>query len=168
MNLRESVASTHHANLAWSPEHERAIDKVAALGLADELGVLLWKAKYMSESWAYVKARRILINLHSNRFPNEARLIVDAVVEQCLHEYVSDMCQWCKGAKEIIANEKRVVCDACNGSGVKKYTDFERAKTMKVATGKVQKMIRQFESLHRIIRNQDSHVNGVVIEQLER
>ena len=168
MNLREGISSTHHANLGWDADHERAIDKVAALGLCDELGVLLWKAKYMSESWAYVKARRILIGLHSDRFKNEARLVVDSVVEQCLHEYVSDMCQWCKGAKEIIANERRVICGACGGHWVRKYTDRDRAVHMKLAMGKVQKMVRQFESLHRIIRDQDSRVNGVLIEQLER
>lgn len=168
MNLRESVASTHHANLAWSAEHERAIDKVAALGLCDELGVLLWKAKYMSESWAYQKARRILINLHSARFKYEARLIVDSLVEQCLHEYVADMCQWCKGAKEIIANDRRVICDACGGHGVRRYSDRDRAVNMKLAMGKVQKMARQFKALQDIIRDQDGRVNLVLMDQLER
>lgn len=168
MNLRESFASTHHANLDWNPNHERAIDKVAASGLCDELGVLLWKAKYMSESEAYKKARRILINLHSQRFVHVAMGLVDAIVEQCMREYVGDMCPWCKGAKEIIAAERRVACDACGGHGVKRFTDNERAVGMKVALGHIKRMGRQFEFLHGEINKQDSAVNGELIKQLER
>jgi len=167
-NLRESFASTHHANLGWNPDHERAIDKVAASGLCDELGVLLWKAKYMSESEAYKKARRMLINAHSERFSNEARGIVDAVVEQCLHEYISDMCSWCKGAKEIMAGDKRVICDGCGGFGIKRYTDHERARAMKQSLGRVKVIQRQFRFLTELIGTQDGKVNTQLNYFLER
>ncbi len=168
MNLRESFASTHHANLGWNPDHERAIDKVAAAGLCDELGVLLWKAKYMSESWAYKKARTILLNTHSERFKNEARAIVDAVVDQCLHEYLSDMCQWCKGAKEVMAGDRRVICDGCQGHGIRRYTDNERARSMKLALGRVRVIQRQFRFLTELIGTQDGAVNKQLSFYLER
>lgn len=166
-NMREALASTHHASLVWS-ERERAIDKVAASGRCDELGVLLWKAKYMSESVAYRKARTILINKVSERFIYEARLVVDNLVDQCLHEFISDMCNWCKGAKEIMAGEKKVVCDACQGHGVRKFTDNERARAMKLALGKVQKMQRHFRFLHELMGSLDRQVNEQMNEQLER
>lgn len=168
MNLREGFASTHHANLGWNPDHERAIDKVAASGLCDELGVLLWKAKYINESAAYKKARGLMVNMHSERFKNEARTIVDALVDQCLHEFLSDRCKACNGAKELIAGDRRVTCDTCEGYGIRRYTDFERARSMKVAMGKIQKMSRQFNFWAHEIGSRDRAVNSLMFKFLGR
>ena len=56
MNLREPYAATAFAGLGWSEISERPIDRVAAAGLADSLGVSLWKAKYQGSSGAAIRA----------------------------------------------------------------------------------------------------------------
>ena len=168
MNLREGYAATHHASLKWSADHEKAVDKVAASGLCDELGVLLWKVKYMSESWAYKKAREELIKRHQERFFGEVDTLRSSVVDQCLHEFLSDKCKWCKGAKEMIVGERRVVCDACQGYGIRKYTDSDRAKYMKQSLGRIKSLQRQFNFLHDLIGTLDRKVNSMMCEQLER
>lgn len=167
-NLREAFASTNFASLEWDENKELAIDRVTASGLCDELGVLLWKAKYMNESVAYKSARTILINIHTERFINEVRLVAESVVEQCLHEYVSDRCRDCNGAKELMVGERRVICETCNGSGIRRYTDFERARTMKLALGKVQRIIRQFGYIQQLIGTKDRSVNVAMAALLER
>ena len=90
------------------------------------------------------------------------------MVDQCLHEYLSDRCGACNGARELIVSDRRVVCEVCEGYGIRKYTDFERARSMKLALGKIQKMQRQFYFLHNLMGTLDRRVNVQMCEQLER
>ena len=144
--MRESLAATHHANLQWNQE-ERAIDKVAASGLCDELGILLWKAKYMLETAAYRNAELRLKEKVKEQFKREASLICDKVTEQGLREYLSDRCKACLGAKEMIVGSKRITCEACSGFGIRRFTDFERARAMSLSLGRVKTLQRHFNWL---------------------
>lgn len=159
MNMRESLAVTHHANLNWNPDQEKAIDKVAASGLCDPLGLHLWKAKYMLESQSYREAEKQLKVLTKERFTREMGLICDKVVEQGLREYLSDRCKTCKGAKELIAGTKRITCDVCSGFGIRRFTDFERARSMSLAMGRVKTLQRHFNWLSNEIWTRDDLVN---------
>ena len=168
MNLRESFAATHHASLAWSPDHERAIDKVAASGLCDPLGVLLWKARYMLESWAYQQADKEIKQRIRVKFPREAGLNLDKVVEQSLREFLSDKCNTCKGRKFIPNGELIITCEDCSGSGIRRYSDFERARYTNLALGRVKTLQRHFNWTLNLMMTLDTEVNRVMGEQLER
>lgn len=168
MNLREGFSSTHHASLKWSPDHERAIDKVAASGLCDALGVLLWKAKYMLESPAFKDADKILKERVKEKFPKEAGLICDKLVEQSLREYLSDRCRSCHGAKEMIVEQRRIVCEVCSGFGIRRYTDFERARAMSLSLGRVKTLQRHFGWTCNLIFTLDEQVNRQIVYYLGR
>lgn len=168
MNLREGFSSTHHASLKWSPDHERAIDKVAASGLCDSLGVLLWKAKYMLESDAYRVAQRELEVRLKEKFKREANLVCDLLAEQSLREYISDACRVCNGAKEMIVDKRRIVCEVCSGFGIRRYTDFERARAMSLSLGRVKTLERHFGWTINLIQTLDDQVNGALVYFLER
>lgn len=168
MNLREGFSSTHHASLKWSPDHERAIDKVAASGLCDGLGVLLWKAKYMLESEAYKGAQHELEKRVKEKFNKEAGSICDLLAEQTLREYLSDACRTCNGAKELIVDKRRIICEDCSGCGIRRYTDFERARSMKLAYGRVKTLERHFGWALNLVLTLDEQVNGAMIYFLER
>jgi len=159
MNMRESLAVTHHANLNWNPDQEKAIDKVAASGLCDPLGLHLWKAKYMLESVSYREAEKQLKGLTKEKFKREAGLICDKVVEQGLREYLSDRCKACHGAKEMIVETRRITCDVCSGFGIRRFTDFERATAMSLAMGRVKTLQRHFNWLSNQIWTLDDLVN---------
>ncbi len=167
-NLREGYAATHHANLEWEPDHEKAIDKVAASGLCDTLGVLLWKAKYMLESDAYKKAQKELEQRVKGRFTKEAGLICDRVAEQSLREYLSDRCRTCNGAKELIVQQRRIVCEVCSGNGIRRFTDFERARSMSLALGRVKTLQRHLGWTTNLILTLDSEVNRLMFKLLGR
>jgi hypothetical protein len=168
-NLREPFAATHHAGLGWEDGVEKAIDRVAASGRADALGVLLWKAKYMSESPAYVDARKRLIVLYrEKRSVHETPVIVEKIVDQVLHEYLSDRCRMCLGAKELVTEQLRVVCEACAGTGVRRYGDSERARTMQIGVDRVRRLSRAMQWLADEINGRDAQVNDVLGVQLER
>ena len=171
MNLRESFASTHHANLGWNPDHERAIDKVAASGLCDELGVLLWKAKYVSESDAAKKALKELNKRVRERFTHHAGLILSKVVDQAFHEFMSDQCKVCGGRGQIKAGELLVVCETCDGTRIRRYSDFERARSMGLAYGQVETLVkhnRPFDWTLKLIVESDRRVNIQMNILLER
>ena len=167
-NIREAFAATSFANLQWSEISERPIDRVAASGLCDELGVLLWKLKYMCEASAYKKAREELIKRHQERYRYEVDALRSSVVDQCLYEFLYDKCKWCKGAKEMIVGERRVVCDACQGYGIRKFTNSDRSKYMKQSMGRIKTLEGQFKYVHDLIGTLDRKVNSMMCEQLER
>lgn len=159
MNLREAYAATSYANLQWSEITERPIDRVAASGLCDPLGILLWKAKYMLESPAYKEADRLLKVKVKEKFNKEAGLICDKLVEQSLKEYLSDRCKQCNGAKELIAGDRRITCDVCSGFGLRRWTDFERARGTGLAIGRVKTLERKFSWTVNLLLTLDSEVN---------
>lgn len=156
--MRESLAATHHANLQWNPDTERAIDKVAASGLCDALGILLWKAKYMLESPAYREAEKQLRVRVKDQFKREAWLILEKVTEQGLREYLSDRCNACLGAKEMIVGSRRIECEVCSGSGTRKFEDHERATAMGLSLGRVKTLQRHFSWLSKEIWTLDDLV----------
>lgn len=167
-NLREGYAATHHANLEWEPDHERAIDKVAASGLCDALGVLLWKAKYMLESEAYKSAQKELEKRVKDKFAKEAGLVCDKLAEQTLREYISDRCRTCNGARELIVQQRRIVCEVCLGDGIRRYTDFERARSMSLALGRVKTLQRHLTWASDLILTLDGQVNRAMHHLLGR
>lgn len=158
-NLREALAATTFANLQWSEIAERPIDRVAASGLCDGLGVLLWKAKYCLESAAYKEADRQIKVRVKDKYPNEAGLICDKLTEQCLREYLSDKCKACHGAKEMIVGSRRITCEVCSGFGIRRWTDFERARGTGLAIGRVKTLERKFSWTVNLLLTLDSEVN---------
>lgn len=145
--MRESLAATHHANLQWNPDTERAIDKVAASGLCDELGLLLWKWRYMDEKPAERKAIEGLSFKVAERFKNEMALNCYKIAKQGVNEYKLSYCSKCNGARELIAGNLRIICEACAGQGIRRWTDFERARAMSLSLGRVKTLQRHFNWL---------------------
>ena len=167
-NLREAYSATALASLEWKQEAERAIDRVAAAGLANPLGVALWRSKYLLESKSYGDAKKGLADLYRARHSHETPAVVEIIVEQVLHEYLSDKCVTCNGAKETIVGELRVMCGTCSGSGVRNYGDYQRAQTMKISLDRVRRLSRFMGWLADMVGTLDGEVNRVMSEQLER
>ena len=168
-NMREAYAATHHANLDWKEDRERAIDRIAAAGFADPLGIALWRAKYLSESLAYRDANKRLVDLYrDSRSKHETQFVVEKIVDQVLHEYLSSACRACDGAREIIVGELRVMCDTCGGSGVRKYDDMGRARMMSLSLDRIKRLSRSIGWLAAEVSARDIAVNTVLLVQLER
>lgn len=168
LNLRESYASTHHANLGWDEVYERAIDKVAASGRASALGVSLWRAKYQNEARAYRTAQRCLYSVYAGAYQSECQIVRERVANQVLREYVAEMCQTCLGIGELVEKKLRVVCGTCNGVRVKWYGDRERAAMMDLSLQRVRLLAHAIRWLAEQVEKADRQVNAVLVVQLER
>lgn len=166
--MREAYAVTHHASLEWTEGHERAVDRVAAMGRVERIGANLWRAKYQYDASSYKQAVLELIGMYRQRNPRESSEIVRTVVEQCFREWISGMCPSCLGARELIVGDRRVVCDTCQGSGIRHYSDFERARGMSVSLQRVKSLQRGLTWLAGEIGAIDRLVNTLMCEQLER
>jgi hypothetical protein len=166
-NVREPFASTAFAGLSWSPLEEKAVDRVAASGKVDPLGLWLWKAKYQLESNAYKHAQAALAEIYAKRY-TDAPPIAAAIVAQALREFLAPSCRDCRGVGEMLVNDLRVVCETCGGSKIHKYNDFERARTMQISYAMTKRSGFKITWLLGVMGQHDRTANAVMCRELER
>lgn len=159
MNIREGVVRSILSNHLEHVSRETAtrtmdVDRVGAFGLGSgKLAQFLmhWQASTNDEErviWLR-KAWRVLIRRTAKDFRirnvSEAGKRSYAVLERaCFHmliEWANPECATCSGVGKLgvkryeIENENKVddlICQACSGTGVKRYTDFERMRSLNI------------------------------------
>lgn len=165
-NLREALASTVLASLEWSPEVERAVDRVAASGKVSPLGLAIWKARYCLESSAYEKACKLLTQWFRETYTNEQRWVGEKVAEQALYEYIFHFCQTCNGVGELVVEDLKVACPECKGSKLKRYSDKERCVRMKISWAMTKALTRKMQRAIGKVFDEDNIVNRAMAYEL--
>jgi len=121
--MREAFSNTLRKSLDWDDvDHEKAVDKLTAFCYADRLSTLLWRLKYGNDASAY---KPVVFLLAKTLKPLNKNISIK-IAQQALHEWLFPLCTTCQGTKERMAGELRVVCRACNGTGVGRYSDRDR------------------------------------------
>lgn len=166
-NLREAYSHVSFASLEWNENTEQAVDRVAAAALANPLGLLLWKAKYLLEADAYRRVQIALSEIYGKRY-RDAPTIRAALVGQALREFLAPSCRACRGVGEMMINDRRVVCETCGGSKLHRYSDMERAGTMQIGYGLTKHCAHKLQWLLGLMGDEDRKVNAVMCQQLER
>jgi hypothetical protein len=114
----------------------KAIDRITALGLSDPLGSALWRFKYLHDRAAYKRALYLLASKAQDRLKTKDTNYVIAMSVGVLREWSFDACEVCRGVGSMPAlhglTEK---CRPCDGTGMKRYTDFERETNCKLPHG---------------------------------
>lgn len=167
-DLREALATSHHAGLAWNPDYEKHIDRVAACGFASALGVALWKARYMNEGRAYREALMRLTRVLAGRYKSESHGTRARLATQAVREYIADKCPVCRGVGELVLRKLRVQCKACSGVAVRRYSDRERAGLMGISIEQAKRLAGALKWTAERIESEDRGVNAVLVYQLER
>lgn len=125
--IREQVLSALLSkDLAWQADFERPIDRLTALGLSDPLGSALWRFKYLHDRASYQRALHLLAHKVAQRTRVElsyARSLAAAAIK----EYAIDSCDKCGGRGHIFEGIHAGKCKPCDGTGLKCYSDAERA-----------------------------------------
>ena len=134
MGIDESLAIAVSArSLAWADYKTMPVEFVAALAGASELASSIYRAK---QSDKLALHRAILLLAHqAQRTGKRKRLYLSpqqaqAFAAAALTEVLNPKCQMCKGACVVASDTKRVTCSTCNGSGVHRYADGERAANL--------------------------------------
>lgn len=145
INLRECLGvAVNSGSLSMHEESERAVDRVAALAVTEELGSLLWRLKYGDqrhyrevvaggegstaaldriaerlERWLKKREVRWALGRRQKLLPGFIRLV--------LVDWLHDKCAICHGrgmlgVERARAKSVRQRCGSCNGSGVVERT----------------------------------------------
>lgn len=114
-------------SLEWD-ERTKAVDRIASSGLSDELGNMLTRLKDNRDTSAYRPALQSLIARL-----NRSGKITEAIAKQGIYEFIADSCVTCSGRGLIILeNGVKIECSNCLGSPVRRWSDYDRAKSLGV------------------------------------
>lgn len=123
-------------DLAWSDTRTKAIDYVAAMSASSRLGSDLFRAADHDRQ----ALRRAVLQLMAlaRRKLGRKRMSVTSAQAQTLAlvaiiELLAPYCRTCGGAREIFGGEIKVTCPTCEGIGVHRYSDKDRAKASGIA-----------------------------------
>lgn len=166
MNLREAWSSSLMSQLGWTPDVEKAIDRIAAGGFCGPLGLALFHAKFHNDAEAFRKAQRGLERILARRYASEPVIVRSAMARQAMREYLWEFCPTCLGVGEINNRKLRVVCQTCSGTKVRRYNDVERAREMDITIGRVRSLSKKLQWLIDYVQKQDRQTNAMLVAQL--
>lgn len=167
MTVKEKVVSaTQSSNLRWEAEFVRAVDRLTALGLSDPLGAALWRAKYCQDIGS---GRRALFLLTKKV---EARLKVERAYAQSLslaaiNEWMMDACGQCGSVGTVTEGAHVSTCSKCNGSGMRRFMDWERASAAGIPVESWPKHAKKFDEVLICLAGASSATAGKVRELLK-
>jgi hypothetical protein len=141
---------------------------VCAAGKAPKVGMELWRCKYQNSSVAYHALSKSLIELYRGRYKAESEDTARRVVAEALSEFLGPACQSCNGAREMILDELRIECQDCKGSGLRRYSDYDRARRMQISMQKVRSLSHKLGWLAGELGSMDRLVNAIMVDELER
>ncbi|MEX3961041.1 hypothetical protein AB4Y42_02305 [Paraburkholderia sp. EG286B] len=167
MGVKDQVVNaTQSSNLRWEAEFVRAIDRLTALGMSDPLGSALWRAKFCQD---IASGRRALLLLTKKV---EARLRVERSYAQrlsvaALKEWMLDACEKCDGLGTVTEGAHVSTCSKCNGSGVRRFSDSERALAAGLPVESWQKHAKKFDEALICLAGASSATAGKVRDLLK-
>ncbi len=167
-DLREPYAGTAFAGLEWTPDVEKAIDRVAAGSAALRLGVNLWRAKYLLEAQAYHDVIDGMVRRYLERYDKEKPEVARKLVEQVFSEFMGPQCKDCGGSKELIIDQQLKLCPTCDGSGLRRYSDYHRATCMQIERRSVERRSTRMRWIYDQLGTMDGEVNYKLSIELER
>lgn len=148
-------------------------DRIGAFAMAGKLGMLLWEWKcgglpkgIEAENLLTRRAAKRLKIRHVGKQIRDYAILRMAC-RQVLMEWYLPECPVCNGVKELQGEHKRVVCDACEGFGLKRFNDYERALKLGIELPEYKKdWDRRFREIRDMVVAQDAGTGAIVREQL--
>jgi hypothetical protein len=102
------------------------------------------------------------------RYPRDNTSLTEALVGQALVEYLATQCAACAGIGERMIEDKRIVCEVCQGTRLHRYSDMERSRRMQISYGLTKASAHKLQWLSGVIEGQDSEANRRMAIELER
>lgn len=129
VGVKEKIVSAAQSkDLAWEADFEKAIDRLTAFGMSDPLGAALWRLKYLHDRAAYATAHGLLVKKASDRLRGKEKSYLRGLANGAMMEWALENCPTCNGTGVTVSNNRPALqCAKCGGSGLKKYSDWERS-----------------------------------------
>ena len=169
VTLKESVGKAISYGIAPG-----TADRIGAFAMAGKLGILLWEWKYANLPKG-VESENLLTRRAAKRF--KIRHVGDQRIEymtlrlacrQVLSEWYLPECPACHGVKEVSGEHKRVVCQTCEGHGLRRFNDYERSSAIGLSQADYRKVWdKRFRDIRDMIVGQDAQTGSIIREQLK-
>lgn len=159
MNYREMISRDLSGTLE-SGYHEMPVDRLGAFAHANRLGTLLWRLKFTHDAKSYKPAVLLLAKRMSLQSDIGIRLCHMAITEWMLPQ-----CQACLGSRELIVGPRRIICEDCDGYGVKRYSNRQRDAFL---GSRYKPWARKYNKVWRWLTTDERDISRVMAEQLER
>lgn len=132
VGVKEKIVNAAQSkDLAWEADFEKAIDRLTAFGMSDSLGAALWRFKYLRDRAASKRAFCLLLDKAAARLKRDKDGdYLKNMVAGVMREWMMENCDKCFGTGLVPppgAASRAVKCTKCDGTGLKRYSDFERS-----------------------------------------
>lgn len=132
MSVMERVGRATVASDLGEHEFECARDRVASLGFVDPLGAAMVRLMAGNDPAAYAPAAALLSKRSAKHFKCATSMrykLANAVI----NEVVFAFCRTCRGAKTTMQAELKIQCPTCQGHGLHRFSDHERASSIGIS-----------------------------------
>lgn len=162
MGINEMLAIAISArSLEWRDNQTRPIEYVAAMAEASALASDIFRARHHDRlalrratmMLAY-KARQLGKKKRLHLSPHQAETFAIAA----LIELLTPQCNACGGASTAVTNNLKIMCPTCNGSGVHRYSDAERARHCGINQDQWHHWVRRYEMVLELAQSSDNVV----------
>jgi hypothetical protein len=156
-----------HGDLRHNILRETGADRIGALGRADPLGAALWRVSDDHDHRSMIAATRMLAQ--QLRRSRESLPILMRLASAVIREWLDNKCRKCKG-RGFMMNEEQVVhvCTHCRGETIRRPSDAERCRALKIDRRAYPKWERRFADAHAVVANANDAARRQVARQLER
>jgi len=138
---------------------EMPVDRIAAFSRASRLGTLLWRLKWGFDATVYKRTTELLAD-EAHTSPKMAEMLI--------REWLNPNCEACRGAKETILCDRRILCPKCQGLGLKRYSDHARARFMDMRLEDWREISGQVKRVTQRLNRAERLVNSTMHYELER
>jgi hypothetical protein len=125
-----TISAMNASTLASRDSAVMPVDRIGALAQAPSLGSNLWHTMNLDAQSLRQAVFRLARKIRGIRKVSQS--MSEKVATQAITEKFIYHCPTCNGAKERMIGDVLRSCNACHGSGVRRYSDQERAKAIGV------------------------------------
>lgn len=156
MGIDESLAlAVSAATLEWSDHATRPIDYVAALSGASALAADILRAK--SNDTSALRRAVLLLAQKAQKVGMKQRLYLSpsqaiAFAAGVMIEVLNPKCRNCSGASTVLIDNLKITCPTCDGLGIHRYSNAERAKNAGVDSARWSQWQRRYEMVLSLAR----------------
>ncbi|MDP3937523.1 MAG: hypothetical protein Q8R92_05230 [Deltaproteobacteria bacterium] len=127
---RESLArATNSKNMEMESGITHDVDRLAAAAGGDTLGGLLLRMREGAQArWA----KRVILIL-ANRIREKHKLtrsIAEKTAMAALEEFLAPHCTVCRGARVMVVEKVKIVCEGCGGTGLQRFSNTTRRQNI--------------------------------------
>ncbi len=133
--MKAQLARALNSSNLKQQEHHCSLDVVHTLGLAaihHPIGASAVHLLDAMQAGGYSQLIYSLSKAAGKRMKCDKQILLN-LCKQVIHETAFNFCQTCSGRKHAIIDKKVHLCAGCNGTGIKRYSDRERSKTLNIS-----------------------------------